>query len=913
MRLRKEQVLVIGTLLLLVLLVVFGGGGKDTGKAVSVRTKAYESAQIRESVLVEGAAIDAGKARDWSLRPSLTRPLPPPDWPDLELPPFPGLPLLEPPLDAGPSLRFWFLRRLDPKSFPVALAETPARGAGAQEGPVPDGGQGPSAEQDDASSSNSRNYDRIVLKDGGVKWGRVLGDNRFAYGELHPDKRLTVLPPFSTDVPVRVMNPEKGTVTVQRFPLRADQIAEITFANTIQNRIAMTRRRIPPGDTGLRDRERFIHELLIVERDYPEALEQAETQANEYIAAAPGSSRGYELLAQVYALTGQLEKQLELYEKLGQGEFKSHAFVARGLGVLKHRLGLHEDAERHLRDAVQLDRNEPISRLALSRFLLDQRRAKEAVVEARAARRLLVPGMSAQENHVILAHLVRALLAVGQNDEAHRALTDAEAQSTEPELLHLKGCVLYAKGQYPEALTAFKEAAAVLPLYATPLVGAGLCSFHGKEHAAAMELFRQAVDRDPLQRHLAVVAEAFMLLLSPGRTADAVARAEDALRIAPRDPYVMYLLGRAYREAGRLEEARTALNACLGEYHDFVEAMAELAWTQLLEARGGSRDSLELLLGAERLAARCVAEDASRGKLWIYQDLLGVIRYHLNKNEPARKAFVASEEWGGSQHTKIWLALLRNRLGHIDDAIVGLRQVWQFIRNEEDPLKLYADQTRRLLQFHRGKRLFRDGFTAKGKHWEVVRAGQTRINWRVADGAFRVRGQATRHGATMARFRVDPAKDFLEAEISLRVGTGNDAPVLFRITDERKIGSGKVSSSFECKAGVNFRGGWVYLRTGRHENDKTTTKLRAEDREELRLRPGEEARIRVEHFKGIDGAARRGDLIVSWNGTEVARRPLSLSASSNRPLFIELRVEVDIGQKVDASFDDFRLIRIGVE
>ena len=922
MKLRKEQVLCLLAVALAALLFVTGGSDGPQSKKVKAKTKKYDSITLPVDAL---AAADAARKiadqRDVFRRPSRTQPLPPLDWPELELPRLATLPLLEPPLSHGPLLSHWHLLRLDREAFAVQLTDPTSLNSSADaassssDQEVADSSTTGQGDGQDQGEDWSRSWDRVDTTDGRSYWGRVLGKDPLALGTASSEFPMSVVPAFGGQVLLRRVDPEKGRVIAPRWPFRPEDIKKITFANNIRNRIGMRRRRIPPGDAGLRDRERYMRELVTVERQHPEALDEAEIQAKEYIQAAPNSGRGYELEAFVYSATGQLEKETALYDRLAQGPFKGAAFVRRGRGVLASRLGLHEDAERFLREAVSIDQTDPSNHLALSRFLYGRGRGKEALASARSARQLVVPGMDPAFDLAIRKHLLSCLLGVGDAQAAQNALNDAKGIGNDPELILLEACTTYARGDREAAFGLFTSAATVLPDSATARIGVGLCAFHAKQYDTAMAAFRQAEQRDPLERHRAIAAQAFVLLLTKGRTAEAIARAEEARTIAPDDPYVLYLLGCAFHVAGDYERASQNLDACLRDHFDFVDAMAELARTKLDAGLEGGSDALLSFETAERLCSRAVAEGHKHGKLWKHPYLLGVIRYHLGKarNVAARQAFELARKWGNKIEVPIWLALIRNRQGHSDEAITKLRQIWQGIREPDHPLKIYADKTRKILAQHQGKRVFSDGFVGIGKHWQVQQNGQRRISWRSIDDVLVCKGPSRLRAATVLRYKLDPSKSFVEVSVDLERGQANTTPVALRITTPS--GRSNQNSSFELKVGLaggtDDRECMLYLRDGRNETKKNTTRIYGRDEPKLKLAPGQRVRIHVSYELPVGARSNQGVLTVRWGGNVILRKSGVRWPTTNTWFNIDLHVDGDEGGEVDFKFDNFRLVRFG--
>lgn len=911
MALRKEQVLLLVTAVLLGLLAWMSKSESEAERAARARVESYERLTVPPRVMGDVTSIAAAEVRDPFLKPTRTVPLPPLDLPELAAPPLPRLPIVAPPLRLGPGVAQWHELRIDPDAYPVVLKPDTTAPATSDVGN--EGGDPNAAVASDPSAWQLA-YDKLETTDGREYWGQILGgDARFERGSSSDDDPLAIRVPFRNSITMRRIDPETGKVIVGEQVFEPTQVQRVLFANTIQNRIALARRRIPPGDAGLRDRERLVARLLGTEGQYAEALDEAESQARAITKIAPAERRGWELMLEVYARTGQFEKQMALFEEMANGPFTSAPFVARERGVLHAHLGLLEDAENYLREAVRKDGNDPRNSLALSRYLSERGRDVEALEMARLARRSLAPSHGEALRFSTLFQLARAALATGQHELASRTTDEASAVASAENLLLLRGAVELAKGNADAARASFVAASASLPDSVMALVGAGVCSFRAKDWDGAYAAFQRAADRDPLERHLALAAQGFMLMLvrDGSGVADAVSRLEQARRMAPLDPYVLYLLGRGYRLAKRYSEAREVLDACLRERFDFVEAAIELARTELEEARLSPAEGFALLENAERLAARACLEEASRAKQHLYPEMLGIVRYHLRKNDRARTAFELSQDWKGDVHAKLWLALLRNRLGHTEEAIAMLRDTSQFIKDPTDPLKVWAESTRKWLSYHRGKRLVKDDFEAQAKHWTVKRNGQNKIRWIFGDGALAVRGEANRELPCYTRYVLDRAGEFVRVALDANFGKTTGARIFLRVSDEREGGRKGPSSTIDARVGFDGRRPFAYLRRGSQENDKTTVKVDAEEKPLLFAVPASGiVRVEIEYEVLVDDDTSDGSLVIRWGGQEVARKKMRF-ASGNRELYIDVRCEPRLASSVDATFRRFRLVRLG--
>jgi predicted CXXCH cytochrome family protein len=123
----------------------------------------------------------------------------------------------------------------------------------------------------------------------------------------------------------------------------------------------------------------------------------------------------------------------------------------------------------------------------------------------------------------------------------------------------------------------------------------GMWHFDRNENAAALELFRRAVEYDghsPPFRHTYAIA-----LSTQGRIAEAVVQLEAASRLAPREAEYRYQLGLALNEAGKLPEATAALEEAVK-----LDARFGPAWYNLGLAYSAAQDlerSVETLRRAE--------------------------------------------------------------------------------------------------------------------------------------------------------------------------------------------------------------------------------------------------------------------------------------------------------------------------
>ena len=960
MAIRKEQGLLLGSLALLALLFVTAGTDKLPKRIRAGKSKEVNVPGNARKALVDhgNPAYPKGNDRDGFLRPSDTTPLKPLDIPLLAQPPLPQLPVPAPSIRPGRDRVHWYLTRVIVGSLgsgngrrtgiaggqKAASGITPGlpheqdnqqQGVSSKQATVGQaigGGNNAAAQQAEPSDLERwfESYDAIIGKDGRILWGRVLNDNRFTIGTASTaeGEALVLLPPFKvTQLDLRWINPGRGTVNSNKFSMYKagqgsdnsllDAIAKIRFANNVKNRIGMYEVRIPAGDTGLDERENLIHKLLREERNHREAFDAAERQAKAYIDAARKRARGYELLALVYSTTGQLAKELALYQDLMQGDFQEHSFVFRGLGRLDARLGLRESAEDYLRKSVRLNPGDGKSHQALAEFLYRQDRSDEALSSVAAAVRLIGPSTKQRDTFDIHALDVRCRIAIGQIEAARRALLKARnatgsRSDGDPDYQLLEAAVNFADGKYDDALAGFQLAGTSFPDSVDPDIASGLSALMSGDSEGALQHLDAAMDKNPLERHRVLAAKCFVKLIG-GDGEEALSLIRDAQTMAPRDPYILYLLGHLLLGQRDFEAAAEVMQANLKRHPELIEVMADYAQLQLERSKESPLEAYELLREAERYADKAVEMEEGRGKLWRYQDLLGVIRYRLTDNKAARDAFKNSIAWAGKGkvgHAKCMSALLEYRQGDTNACLNDMKKIRPQLE-EADPLNAYIDQVTALIRDHSGKRLFQDNFVSKKirKHWKHdVRD----TKWQGRDGFVQLNG-TTKGQERRLRFTLVDALDFVEASVEIQIPRdfeGNHAS--FRLSTERIARRGKTAErNVEFRIAYQDQGLRIYASEGR-ERKKALLDLRARQLRSYKFDPDAWVRLGMVLVRPQERSTQRGVMIFTFDGQEVARCKVSqIQVTSRRPLFLDLVAQGDRGTKLKLRFRKFKLIHKG--
>jgi tetratricopeptide (TPR) repeat protein len=245
--------------------------------------------------------------------------------------------------------------------------------------------------------------------------------------------------------------------------------------------------------------------------------------------------------------------------KKAQEDMPTSSAVYRALGELALAQGRYEDAERHLRKALDLDQDDLESRFRLGVAL---RRAKNF-------------------------------------DGAMRAFDAVQRVDAEfPGLALERGLMFEASGQTKRALSAYEGALAKAPDDADLMLRVGCGKVAAGRPGEAEELLRKVLTDRPTSAEVNhCLGRA--LLAEGSRLADALRLLERAAELDPhRSEYHLYV-GWAANEAGNLAKAETALERAV----ELDQGLAEAYWQRgvLRNRQGAVKDAIVDLTRALRL------------------------------------------------------------------------------------------------------------------------------------------------------------------------------------------------------------------------------------------------------------------------------------------------------------------------
>lgn len=805
MNLRKEHVVLAGTLVVLGALYFTGGsapvasrGGSKGGAAPELERHAVPDTALSLPAARALAQLD----RDIFAPPRDTRPLPPLE---LEEPPLFALSALRPPcvpaLDSklfGRALR----TELAPRSVPGLFASAEDADAGDSFEAL-DGGVGPDvAAAPDVPTSSLTPDQRAALFDGYKRlhdWMR-LDDGEPLFGQIRNADRYGLRSRGQEDVLFVEVKPETGA---ERFPgqkpvpYKRARVTEFGFADTPSNRIQL-RRRDFVGDVGPSQYANllaFADECVAQRLAAREALSVAEemyARAATVDAQDPTPQLG---LARCYEAGFQLEKAYEVYQRL-LATYAHRPEVHVGIGELEARLRLFESAESHLREAERTGRTQWRVQLALGRFLFERGRFTEALPHLREAYKFEPSEPPAAPTRArIRTALGRALLATGSYDEALSVFEKAQqADAGDPDAFagRLSALRMGAKGSAPVG----SPSGASFELS----LARALADLDAGNFAAARDGLALAASSDPLRapeawRALSWLAE------SCGYPEESARWIEAALEGDPTDTWSLYQQGRLLAGRDDVQGAREALVRALDREIDFVDALVALGH---LAYRTGDHAA------AERYLERALSIEPRRPEVLA---LRGLNYVRQSDYALARESFDNALGLDPMQPlARVGQAWTTYRGGDAEKARTQFAELNDVRRNlpESDPFRMYAMGQMARIEEHVSKVVWSDSFERLQlkNDWDVEEAAGPVVS--LVDGSARIEGTFAANGAARL-YRAYAAAEFVAVELSLTVPSDSNAKVGLFVSKERRVGSGQ--SQVQSKFGIARRrdGGLVVL------------------------------------------------------------------------------------------------------
>lgn len=278
----------------------------------------------------------------------------------------------------------------------------------------------------------------------------------------------------------------------------------------------------------------------------------------------------------------QARLEHQILEKFQQGQFQEASILARRAverdgsnavyqelyGMVLAALGKNEEAEKHLRRAVELRPQQSEFHYNLARFLLDRQEASGLHPFDPRARRLMEDAVTALKRVLLISpdnvearmSLARSYNNLNFSEMALKEYSTVASREPNRSWLNFQMGMLHSNLSNPvKAVAAFRREIALYPDHARArLELAEILLQQGKEVEAKRHLLLSERGLEASLRHRAyfLVAKAHRNLGRPEKALTAVRKSIDLCPsfIAPN-----YLLAQLYREAGQLELAQRTL------------------------------------------------------------------------------------------------------------------------------------------------------------------------------------------------------------------------------------------------------------------------------------------------------------------------------------------------------------------
>lgn len=195
--------------------------------------------------------------------------------------------------------------------------------------------------------------------------------------------------------------------------------------------------------------------------------------------------------------------------------------------------------------------------------------------------RLLIPGSAIRFTSAVVCEAFRYYDSAAERyhqlvvSDWHRL----KMSKLQTHCLQIQANRYFLRGQYDQALAHYRQALAINNLDYFGLLGLGLSFQNNGQFEAALNTFREAVERRP-ESHDPWVAMANLQFLSGNRKAAFVSY-RNAQKASPGDAYIPLNAGLAYLERGEISKARCLIENALHLQNRLPEAHLRLAWVML--------------------------------------------------------------------------------------------------------------------------------------------------------------------------------------------------------------------------------------------------------------------------------------------------------------------------------------------
>lgn len=715
----------------------------------------------------------------------------------IPLPPLDDLAVLLPPPRIDGTVRHW--------SQALRRDNTPLPEGNLDAGPIQDLAETaaeaetvPGATATGDEDSYLRLYDWVRIDPLNLRWGRLLGADRYS---LQPGDPLQF----------QEVDPRSGADRFAPLALPSGGYEGFGFAENDTNEVELAARSLSTAAHAVPERLRTTRWLLTRVAAVPSALGHAERIAVESVQIAPDDIETWLVLGETWEAGFQLDEAFALYLRMAGesvagepptlpltldfGRFALRSEPRIRLAGICALLGLDALAGEWLRAAVALSDGHPEAPLALANWLLargdvegaaplleraertgdglaDSARVRQAMGTAALAR---AEWGAAIER---FAEAENAALSASLNEPDHRALWAdrmISMRAGQVAAAYLGDDPLRAADLAAQAVSEFGAAPILLELRGLAAAAAG------RSASGIVNDLRAAAQADPLTAAPSLAALSYWYeRLGVADLADEALA--DCLELDPDLKYGLYLRARRARESGDLATARTDLELLLAQDPDWAAVLGELGRVEFLE---GKYEAAEVAFGR--------ATEASSGWLGMHLhrawNLLAAGRLGEARTVLAEARAAAGSD-PALDNALAWAAYAGNSVESSQDALVRFAQVLDALRDEVDsPQRAYAELWEMRIDYHRRLGRWSDTFDHSGDlaaRWTVdARLG---IEPRAFDGRLELAGEHRAQGRTRV-YREVPAVGFDSYEGRLGVGARHRGTAGLALSIERGKGA----------------------------------------------------------------------------------------------------------------------------
>jgi tetratricopeptide (TPR) repeat protein len=300
----------------------------------------------------------------------------------------------------------------------------------------------------------------------------------------------------------------------------------------------------------------------------------AEKTLKKMIERFPEDREGYFYLGKVYVETEQYDQAVETFQKLLDTGSDVAAQAHVELGTVYTLQKKYDEAEKHLREALELDKVNINARLNLAHVLASQKKYDQAYKVFEELSKLAPSNLSIQIRMALI------LAAQKQYEMAEKTLNKIlETKPGWDQVRYHLGRVLREQGKVDEAEQEFTRIPKDAPSYLNSRLVMSLMFLRKRDYAKAIKYVDQALETDAKDPDLYHIRGS--VLEEMHRYAEAMSNYQKSLELTPNDTRLLYSLGNVYEKSGRRGLGLATMEKLLHEKPDDASALNFVGYTLL--------------------------------------------------------------------------------------------------------------------------------------------------------------------------------------------------------------------------------------------------------------------------------------------------------------------------------------------